>query len=579
MGKTRKEKIMIKTVLNSSIKLIIALSMGLLLLQPVSLKAEIYPMPQKERDAYEALSPFEFKNILIETATTACTEQLKTGKKCRVLNAGRGNPNFLNTTAREAFSLLNSFATELAGKNGPAPDLGFRPEKKGIAKKLENYLSEKCRGDAAEFLSKAIDYAEKELNLEPDELVFELADAVLGDFYPSPPRMLTNTEKIVFDYLSLIHFSHDGRPKGKFDLFATEGATAAMIYVFQSLKENHILKPGDHIAIITPIFSPYLEIPLLNDFQLVPVYVEGNEDMVWQVPASEMDKLKDTKIKALFMVNPMNPGSASMRAESVSRLAKIIKTSRKDLIVLTDTVYAPFVDEFHDILGIMPENTIGVYSYSKYFGVTGWRLGVIMIHENNIIDRMLAKLPKKYKEQLDARYGIDSTEPETIKFIDRIVMDSRDVALAHTGGLSTPQQCIMALFSLFDLMDKEHAYKKSIQALLKKRITNLYSQLNLKIPGGPDKTHYYALIDIGGLASSLHGKEFADYLMKNFSTFDILMRLADKKFTVLLPGEGFAGPKWSIRVSIANLNDDDYTSIGKNIREVMDDFFQSWEKK
>ncbi|MDO9528684.1 MAG: bifunctional aspartate transaminase/aspartate 4-decarboxylase [Syntrophales bacterium] len=570
---------MVKTGFNSYVKLIVAVCLGLLVLQPVSLYAEIRPMSMKERKAYEALSPFEFKNILIETATDACTKELKDGKKCRVLNAGRGNPNFLNTTAREAFSLLNNFATERAEMRGPTPNLGFRPDKKGIARKLKRYLDARSEEKAAKFLRKAIDYAEKELKLEPDELAFELTDAVLGDFYPSPPRMLSNTEKIVFEYLSRIHFTYDKKPEGRFDLFATEGATAAMIYVFQSLKENHILKPGDHIAIITPIFSPYLEIPLLNDFQLVPVYVEGSEDMGWQVPASEMDKLKDTKIKALFMVNPMNPGSASMRAESVSRLAEIIKTSRKNLIVLTDTAYAPFVDEFHDILGKMPENTIGVYSYSKYFGVTGWRLGVIMLHENNIIDRMIAKLPERYKKQLNVRYGIDSTEPEKIKFIDRIVMDSRDVALAHTGGLSTPQQCIMVLFSFFELLDKEHAYKKSIQAILKKRITNLYGQLNLKIPGGPDKTHYYALIDIGRLASSLHGKDFADYMMKNFSPLDVLMRLADKKFTVLLPGEGFAGPKWSICVSIANLYDDDYTSIGKNIREVMDDFFQSWKEK
>jgi len=570
---------MFKARFNLYVKLIVAGCLGLLLIQSVSLYAEIRPMSMKERKAYTSLSPFEFKDVLIDTAISACAKELKAGKECCVLNAGRGNPNFLNTTAREAFSHLNSFATELAGKDGPTPNLGLRPEKAGIAKKLEKYLDEKCRGNAAEFLKKAIDYAEKELKLEPDELVFELTDAILGDFYPSPPRILTNTETIVFDYLSLIHFAHDGQPEGQFDLFATEGATAAMIYVFKSLKENHILKPGDHIAIITPIFSPYLEIPLLNDFQLVPVYVEGNEDMGWQVPASEMNKLNDTKIKALFMVNPMNPGSASMRAESVNSLVEIIKTGRNDLIVLTDTVYAPFVDEFHDILGKMPENTIGVYSYSKYFGVTGWRLGVIMLHKNNIIDRMIAKLPKRYKKQLNVRYGIDSTEPETIKFIDRIVMDSRDVALAHTGGLSTPQQCIMVLFSLFELLDKEHAYKKSIQAILKKRIINLYGQLNLRIPGGSDKTHYYALIDIGRLSSALHGKGFADYMMENFSTFDVLMRLANKKFTVLLPGEGFAGPKWSIRVSIANLNDDDYTSIGKNIREVMDDFFQSWKEK
>ena len=37
-------------------------------------------------------------------------------------------------------------------------------------------------------------------------------------------------------------------------------------------------------------------------------------------------------------------------------------------------------------------------------------------------------------------------EPRKVKFIDRIVADSRDVALNHTAGLSLPQQVMMSLF-------------------------------------------------------------------------------------------------------------------------------------
>ena len=48
----------------------------------------------------------------------------------------------------------------------------------------------------------------------------------------------------------------------------------------------------------------------------------------------------------------------------------------------------------------LPQNTIGVHSYSKYFGRTGWRLGVIAIHENNIFDMMIAKLPDKHVKAL-----------------------------------------------------------------------------------------------------------------------------------------------------------------------------------
>jgi aspartate 4-decarboxylase len=46
------------------------------------------------------------------------------------------------------------------------------------------------------------------------------------------------------------------RPKGTFKLYAVEGGTAAMCYIFKSLKSNRILNPGDTIALGVPIFTP-----------------------------------------------------------------------------------------------------------------------------------------------------------------------------------------------------------------------------------------------------------------------------------------------------------------------------------
>ena len=47
----------------------------------------------------------------------------------------------------------------------------------------------------------------------------------------------------------------------------------------------------------------------------------------------------------------------------------------------------------------LPHNTIGVYSFSKYFGATGWRLGVVAVHQNNIFDKMIAALPEADKQR------------------------------------------------------------------------------------------------------------------------------------------------------------------------------------
>jgi aspartate 4-decarboxylase len=73
--------------------------------------------------------------------------------------------------------------------------------------------------------------------------------------------------------------------------------------------------------------------------------------------------------------------------------------------VLTDDVYGTFVEGFRSLIAELPYNTLGVYSYSKYFGCTGWRLGVIAAHENNLIDEKIAALPEEIREALDQRYG------------------------------------------------------------------------------------------------------------------------------------------------------------------------------
>ena len=519
------------------------------------------------------MSPFEFKNVLINLAETSAKK-----KKKQMLNAGRGNPNFLNTTAREAFSYLNLFATETASRRTKTPDLGLKTEKKDIAKKLKAYLN-KRKGHAVDFLKKGIAYAEKSLKIKPDDFVYELVDAVLGDFYPSPPRIFPHTEKVVNEYLRHVLCATKKPAKGEFDLFATEGATAAMVYVFDSLKENKILKYGDHIALVTPIFSPYLEIPALNDYKLIEVDIRGDEDLGWQIPDSELKKLEDKRVKALFMVHPTNPTSIKLHTKTLKKLEKLIKTKRKDLIVLTDTVYATFVDKFSSVVEVVPKNTICVYSYSKFYGVTGWRLGVIMLHKDNIIDKLISKLPKRDQELLEKRYRMTSTSPGKIPFIERLEMDSRDVALAHTGGLSCPQQCIMALFSLFYLLDKKLKYKKSIQAILKKRVTYLYKNMGIKLPKGPEHTYYYALIDIGRMAKEKHGDAFANHLKIQYVIEQFLLKLAKEKYTVCLPGDGFAGPKWSLRVSLANLETEDYIYVGKNISKVMQEYYEEFIKK
>jgi aspartate 4-decarboxylase len=90
---------------------------------------------RKEQRALQKLSPFELKDKLIALAS-----ERDRAADLQLLNAGRGNPNWLATTPREAFGTLLHFAIEESRRGITAPDLGFHPERKGIAERFGAFL-------------------------------------------------------------------------------------------------------------------------------------------------------------------------------------------------------------------------------------------------------------------------------------------------------------------------------------------------------------------------------------------------------------------------------------------------------
>ncbi len=522
---------------------------------------------QTDEKQYEGLSPFELKNKLIAMASSP-------GERA-MLNAGRGNPNWVAIAPRRAFLTLGQFAMTETERTLIRDGFGGAPEKAGSGARLDAFLAKAGSDQGAAALNAYVTHARKALKLDHDELIYEFVDGMLGDHYPTPDRMLTNCETIVSAYLAQ-EMCGGPWPSGSFDLFATEGGTAAMAYVFASLMENKLLHKGDTIALGTPEFTPYLEIPQLNDFKFVEVEVRQDESAGWDYPASEIEKLADPKIKAFFIVHPSNPTSRALRPETLAALEELVKTKRKDLIILTDDVYATFVNGFRSVASVLPHNTILVYSFSKYFGATGWRLGVIGLHEDNVLDRAIASLPQADRAALNERYHEVFFDPSSTKLIDRMVADSRTVALHHTAGLSTPQQVFMALLSLSCLADEDGAYKAAAQSIVRKRSKLLYEAIGLAPPDDPMDTHYYTTIDVPRLAEQRFGKDFAAHLVNDYEPIDFVWRLASEKSVVLMDGGGFDAPRMSVRVSLANLNDDAYTTIGKAISDLLADYHTSW---
>ena len=520
---------------------------------------------------YEKLGPFEIKDFLQKVASKAALES-----SMSYLNAGRGNPNWVATEPREAFFLLGQFAvTECKRVMDLPPGVGGMPKAPGIAGRLEAWLAKHDDMPGAHVLQAMVPWAVKKFGFDADKFVHELVDSIIGDHYPVPDRMLVHNEQIVHEYLQWAMCGNP-RPKGTFKLYAVEGGTAAMCYIFKSLKSNRLLNPGDTIALGTPIFTPYIEMSHLEDYDLKFIEVQAKQEVKFQYPDEELKKLLDPKVKAFFIVNPGNPFAVALDADTIKKIGAVLK-KRPDLILLTDDVYGTFVPGFRSLMGEFPKNTIGVYSYSKYFGCTGWRLGTVAVHEDNIFDEMIARHPEPLKKILDKRYGGLTLEPRKLAFIDRIVADSRDVALNHTAGLSLPQQVMMSLFSLYELMDEKKAYQKACIGIVKKRVAATIEGLGIEVGENDHFDYYYGLIDFEFWARKYLGDDIVKWMKKNVHPLDIVFRLAEDHGIVLLNGSGFAAPDWSVRISFANLDDHVYDDIGRAVRAIARGYRRAYE--
>ncbi|WP_302027386.1 bifunctional aspartate transaminase/aspartate 4-decarboxylase [uncultured Duncaniella sp.] len=524
------------------------------------------------------MSPFEIKNRLIEMAQTDARNSTAT-----FLNAGRGNPNWIATEPREAFFLLGKFGLEECRRvtYNPVGIAGI-PSEDGIGERFRKFLDYNKEERGAALISRTFEYLVSKHEFDPDILAHEFAEAVIGDQYPTPDRILKSAESMVRDYLRLA--MGGGDDKSTYDLFATEGGTAGMFYAFDSIQENKLISKGDKMALMVPAFTPYIEIPHLDRFGFDVVNINADKVQhdgyhTWQYPKEEVDKLRDPSIKLLCVINPSNPPSYTLAPDTLQQLIDIVKNDNPNLMIITDDVYGTFVRDFHSLMYELPYNTMCVYSFSKYFGATGWRLAVCAINKDNVFDDMISRLTPEQTADLNRRYSSLSLDPQNIKFIDRMVADSRLVALNHTAGLSMPQQMqmtLMAAFAYFNSRD-DNSYQTTMIHTINDRLNALWSTTGFTLLVDSLRAGYYSEIDIMVWAKKFYGDDFAKYLQDNYEPLDFVIRLASETAVVLLNGDGFDGPAWSVRVSLANLNESDYLKIGTAIRRMLDEYHTRYE--
>ncbi len=139
-----------------------------------------------------------------------------------------------------------------------------------------------------------------------------------------------------------------------------------------------LINVGDEILIPDPSYVSYSPCVELQGGKAVSIPCSGESQ--FKVTPELLEKVITSKTKAIILSYPNNPTGAVMTKADYELIAPLI--IKNDLIVISDEIYSELTYDAEHVspanVNGLKERTIVVNGFSKYFAMTGWRLGYIL---------------------------------------------------------------------------------------------------------------------------------------------------------------------------------------------------------
>ncbi len=151
-------------------------------------------------------------------------------------------------------------------------------------------------------------------------------------------------------------------------VLATPGANQAIYILLAVLADR-----GDEVILFRPYY--FNNLMALQMLGLKPVFVDAGADGAVDVERAQRAVTRRTR--AMIAISPNNPSGAVLDRRNVEELAAMAR--KKGIWLISDEAYRDFAWERPHVspLALALENVAGVYSFSKSFGMAGWRLGFL----------------------------------------------------------------------------------------------------------------------------------------------------------------------------------------------------------
>ena len=167
----------------------------------------------------------------------------------------------------------------------------------------------------------------------------------------------------------------------------TTGSSGAFILAFLALFE-----PGDRVALANPGYPPYRHI--LSALGCEPVLIETSVDTRWALSAKSLIAAHQrAPLKGVVIASPANPTGTMMDADALSRLIAVAEA--EGIRVISDEIYHGLDYAFAaETAANVSDRVVVINSFSKYYCMTGWRIGWMVMPENLVrtVDRLQGNL-------------------------------------------------------------------------------------------------------------------------------------------------------------------------------------------
>lgn len=239
------------------------------------------------------------------------------------------------------------------------------------------------------------------------------------------------------------------------EIMCTAGGMGALV-----IANLVIVNPGDEVIYPDPGFvSHFAHIKLA---QGVPVPIQIKKEHGFGFTAEELEQVITDKTKMLVLNSPNNPTGGIIPNKELKKIAEVC--IEHDIYVISDEAYEKFIYDVEKPLFIgslpgMKERTVSLFSLSKTYAMTGWRIGAC-VGPKEIIGAMT-----KLQEHI-------------------IAMPTAISQKAAQAAVSGPQDCVNDMLQTF----------KKRRDIIAKGL-NAIEGMELELPGGafyvfPDVSAY-----------------------------------------------------------------------------------------